>query len=269
MNFAVITLFPQMFSDFSSGLTQTAQDKGVYSLDVINLRDYGKGVHKAVDDEPFGGGDGMLLQCEPLYQALNDLKNSSEKWQNARVVSLSPRGKLWSQSKAQAWVRVGRPCVFVCGRYAGVDQRFVQQYCDEEISIGDYVLNGGELGALVVMDSMARLLEGTLGNFDSSIKDSFSENHLLEHPQYTRPQVWQDKAVPKTLVSGNHENIKHWKASMALLETALRRPELLQPKDKLSLQTLLTSKVEIDKQIRSDFGLEHVNEVLKVLEEKK
>lgn len=241
MKFAVLTLFPDMITQGLVGLVGTAKDKSLYDLSVCDLRSFGKGVHKALDDVPYGGGDGMLLQAEPLKAALDSVRSSSSEMQKASVVYLSPKGQVWNQQKAWSWAQEAQPKILICGRYAGLDQRFIDECCDEEISIGDYILNGGELAALVVMESVIRLRQGTLGNAQSILADSLSDNKelLLEAPQYTRPRSWLGRDVPEILLSGHHEHIQTWARSMALLETGLRRPDLLTAKTALELKGLL------------------------------
>lgn len=227
IHFGVVSLFPEIFHSGLGGLVQSAKDKGLYELKICDLRDFGKGTHRAVDDEPYGGGDGMLLQAEPLYQAVKSLKAQPE-LQKAQVINLSPKGQKWNQKLAEKWAQESSPKILICGRYAGMDQRFIDDCCDEEVSIGDYILNGGETAALVVLESVIRLLEGALGNQVSAQLDSYSgSTGLLEAPQYTRPQQWQGTDVPKALTMGHHQKISLWKEQASLLETALKRPDLL------------------------------------------
>lgn len=267
MKFTVLSLFPEVITQGLVGLVGSAKDKGLYDLEVCDLRPFGKGQHKALDDEPYGGGDGMLLQAEPLSEALESIRQSSPEMQKAKVVYLSPKGKLWTQKQAWAWAQEAQPKILICGRYAGVDQRFIDECCDEEISIGDYVLNGGELAALVIMESVIRLRQGALGNQKSIMQDSFSDMEdssrvtLLEAPQYTRPSVWKEKSVPKILLSGHHEKIQKWSHVMALLETAWRRPELLTSENKKELQALFGSSDLTVQTALEDFGWEKVMEL--------
>lgn len=267
MKFSVISLFPEMIEQGLSGLVASAKNKGLYDLKVCDLRSFGKGVHKAVDDQIYGGTDGMLLQAEPLAEALQAVRNSDPDMQDAEVVFLSPKGQVWKQEKAVQWAKSSAPKILICGRYAGVDQRFIDQHCDLEISIGDFILNGGELAALVLMESVIRLKEGALGNETSALQDSHSESldGLLEAPQFTRPKEWQGQQVPEVLMSGHHENIKHWNQNLSLLETAFKRPDLLNPQAKIQLKALLDSKNARDIQSLKDFGLEKIPKVLEVL----
>lgn len=241
MKLAVVTLFPSIFENLS-GLVQTARDANVFSVDVVALRDYGLGKHKKVDDHLFGGSDGMLLSPEVLASAVKDIKSKPE-YSNAKIIALTPKGKPWTQAQAQEWAKDSTPRVLLCGRYAGFDQRFLEAECDEEISIGDFILNGGEVAALAVIESVARLLPGVLSNEKSAVEDSFSsESGHLEAPQYTRPSEWNGKKVPDILLSGHHENIEAWKKAVAIIETLLKRKDLIKDKDLKDLQTYLKNK---------------------------
>ncbi|MCO5114474.1 MAG: tRNA (guanosine(37)-N1)-methyltransferase TrmD [Bdellovibrionaceae bacterium] len=264
MKFAVLSLFPEVITGGLVGLVGSAKEKGLYELQVCDLRAFGKGTHKALDDVPYGGGDGMLLQAEPLKEALEHIRTSDPSFKEAKVICLSPKGKLWTQREALLWAKDASPKILVCGRYAGLDQRFIEECCDEEISIGDYILNGGELGALVIMESVIRLQEGALGNAQSSCVDSFSQDDgLLEAPQYTRPRQWQGREVPEVLLSGHHDHITKWTRYMALLETGYRRPELLTLAVWEELCELLNSKDTLAVQTLKDFGESKVQELKK------
>ncbi len=225
IQFNFISLFPELIqSYFSDGVVGQAQKKGQLKYQVINPRDFTEDVHHSVDDRPFGGGDGMLMMTEPLKKSLDFLGADKGK-----VVYLSPAGKTWTDSMARDWAKkLDQPLTFICGRYAGIDERFVVEFVDEEISLGDFVLSGGELAALALADSLARLQPGVLGNQVSAHLESFAEG-LLECPAYTRPREFMGMEVPEVLLSGNHQKIEKFKSQVSLLRTALRRPDLLKP----------------------------------------
>jgi tRNA (guanine37-N1)-methyltransferase len=205
----VITLFPEMFDGvFNSSMMWKAQNQQVVEFRLINLRDFGLGPRKRVDDTPYGGGDGMLLMPEPLFGAIGDSKRYDT---NAKVVLMTPRGKRWKQAIAQTWADSGDNYIFVCGRYEGYDER-VLTLIDEQVSVGDYVLTGGELPAMTAIDSIVRLIPGVLGGETSAAIESFSDGETLEFPQYTRPEVFNGLEVPKILLSGNHAEIAKWRA---------------------------------------------------------
>ncbi|MCG8428331.1 MAG: tRNA (guanosine(37)-N1)-methyltransferase TrmD [Chromatiales bacterium] len=227
MRFDVITLFPEMFrAMLGEGVTGKAFDKGLAELQLWNPRDYTQDVHRTVDDRPYGGGPGMVMKIEPLKAAIEEAKSQSL---HAKVIYLSPQGKRFDQAAAQQIARQDS-VILIAGRYEGVDERIISRYVDEEWSIGDYVLSGGELPALVLMDSVIRLIPGVLGAADSAEQDSFSDG-LLDCPHYTRPEVFDDESVPKVLLSGNHEEIRRWRLQQSLGRTWLRRPDLLQDRE--------------------------------------
>ena len=209
----VITLFPEMFDKvLNSSMMWKAQDKGLIEFNLINLRDFGLGPRRSVDDTPYGGGDGMLLMIEPLSAAINAAKSKSPK---AKVVLITPRGQRWRQSLAQEWANSMNDYIFVCGRYEGVDERILT-LVDEQVSVGDYVLTGGELPAMTIIDSIVRLIPGVLGGENSAAIESFSDDETLEYPQYTRPEVFNGLEVPKVLLSGNHAEIAKWREENSL-----------------------------------------------------
>jgi len=215
MKFHLLTIFPDIFGSYlNEGILKRAQTKKIVKFEIHNLRDWTDDKHKTVDDTPYGGGAGMLMKIEPLYQALSSIKKLDKKIKpnKRKIILLSASGKKWDQSKAQKYSKL-EEIIFVCGRYEGVDAR-ITNFIDEEISIGDYVLTGGELPALTIIDSITRLLPGVLGNKDSIIEESHSTDGLLEYPQYTRPEVFKVKnkkySVPKVLISGDHKKIKEW-----------------------------------------------------------
>jgi len=209
----VITLFPEMFDGvLNSSMMWKAQEQKAVEFRIINLRDFGLGARKRVDDTPYGGGDGMLLMPEPLFAAIADGKKYDP---TAKVVLMTPRGLRWKQSVAKDWSVSGSNYIFVCGRYEGYDER-VLSLVNEQVSVGDYVLTGGELPAMTIIDSIVRLIPGVLGGEMSAEIESFSDGETLEFPQYTRPEVFQGLEVPKVLLSGNHAEIAKWRAENSL-----------------------------------------------------
>ncbi len=222
MIFDVLTLFPEMFvSPFAESVLGKAIDKGLIAVRAHNLRDWAEGRHKVVDDTPYGGGDGMVMKPEPVCRALDELRARTP---SSPVLLMSPQGRLFSQTQARELA--GRPgLIFVCGRYEGFDER-IRSRVDAEYSLGDFVLTGGELPAMVMIDAIARLLPGVLGNSGSAENDSFSDG-LLEYPHYTRPVEFAGERVPEVLLSGNHGEIARWRRREQLRRTLERRPELL------------------------------------------
>lgn len=224
MRIDVVSLFPQMFDAVSQhGITRRAVERGIVELGIWNPRDYTHDKHRTVDDRPYGGGPGMLMKVQPLRDALHDARKQSDG--KAHVVYLSPQGRPLTQ-KGVKELAGHEHLVLIAGRYEGVDERFIEAEVDEEWSIGDYVLSGGELGAMVIIDTVTRLLPGALGHEDSAEQDSFSEG-LLDCPHYTRPEVFEEKTVPAVLLSGDHQAIARWREKQSLGRTWLRRPELL------------------------------------------
>ena len=206
--FQVITLFPEMFSGvFESSMMWKAQKDGIVSLETVNLREFGLGPRRQVDDTPYGGGDGMLLMIEPLWRAVEFARSRDE---SAKVVLMSPRGRRWRQVMARTAADDGRGLIIICGRYEGVDER-IMELVDEQWSIGDFVLTGGELPAMTIIDSIVRLLPGVLGGEMSAEIESFSDGKTLEYPQYTRPEVFNGLRVPEVLLSGHHGKIAEWR----------------------------------------------------------
>ena len=222
MIFDIVTLFPGMFaSPLSESIVGKARERGLIEVRVHNLRDHATDKHQVTDDRPFGGGEGMVMKPEPIVKAVEELKGSEP---SAHTVLLTPQGRLFSQEIARAFSRLPR-IILVCGRYEGVDERVAEHFVDDEISMGDYVLTGGELGAMAVVDAVARLIPGVLGNEASPTAESFTEP-LLEYPQYTRPQEFRGHRTPEILLSGNHKAIQQWRRGQALLRTRQRRPDL-------------------------------------------
>lgn len=204
----VVTLFPEMFDGvLNNSMMWKAQDKGAVEFALINLREYGLGPRKQVDDTPYGGGDGMLLKPEPLFAAVEKAKQNDP---TAKVALMTPRGQRWKQSLAQTWADDEQGMIFICGRYEGYDERILA-LVDEQVSVGDYVLTGGELPAMTIIDSVVRLIPGVLGGEMSAEIESFSDGETLEFPQYTRPEDYNGMRVPTVLLSGNHAEIAKWR----------------------------------------------------------
>ncbi|WP_082147205.1 tRNA (guanosine(37)-N1)-methyltransferase TrmD [Rubeoparvulum massiliense] len=233
MRIDILTLFPEMFEGvLHASMLGRAEEKGLVQYHLTNFRKYATDKHAQVDDYPYGGGEGMVLKPDPMFAAMDDITRSSEEVLPAssrrRVLLLCPQGEPYHQSKAVELARDTDHLILICGHYEGYDER-IRTLVTDEVSIGDYILTGGELGAMVVIDSVVRLLPGVLGNEDSPIHDSFS-NGLLEHPQYTRPAMFRGLTVPDVLLSGNHELIRRWRLKESLRRTYLRRPDLLEGK---------------------------------------
>jgi tRNA (guanine37-N1)-methyltransferase len=222
IRFDVVTLFPEMFAAVAqSGITSRALEAGLWSLTTWNPRDFTTDRYRTVDDRPYGGGPGMVMLGEPLEKTLDAVNTAG----GGRVVFLSPQGKKLDHPRVMELVRE-QAVTLLCGRYEGVDERLLRRRVDEEISIGDFVLSGGELAAMALMDAVVRQLPGALGGEQSAIEESFADG-LLDCPQYTRPELYQGEGVPAVLLSGHHENIRRWRLKQALGRTWLRRPELL------------------------------------------
>lgn len=219
MKFDVLTLFPEMFKSLDESIIGRAKEKKLIEINLINIRDFSKDKHKKVDDTPYGGGAGMVLMPDVVYDAYNSIKDK-----NAKVIYLSPQGKVLNQNKIKELAKQNH-LILLCGHYEGIDQRVLDEIVDEEISIGNYVLTGGELPAMVLIDSVSRYVGGVL-NDESTKEESFS-NNLLEYPQYTRPEEFRGKKVPEVLISGHHENIKKWREQKSLEVTKLKRPDIL------------------------------------------
>ena len=223
MNIDIATLFPEMLENYlSQNVVGRARAKNVFTVKCHNIRDYTKDKHRRVDDTPYSERQGMLMQCDPIY---NCYKAVTEGKPKPHVIYMSPQGKTLTQEKAKELSRLDS--IFIlCGHYEGVDNRIIEKIVDEEISIGDYVLTGGELPALVLVDTVVRMLEGTLSRSDC-YEDESHYNGLLEYPQYTRPEVWEGMSVPSVLLSGHHANIENWRREQALITTLKKRPEML------------------------------------------
>ncbi|NLY85241.1 MAG: tRNA (guanosine(37)-N1)-methyltransferase TrmD [Tissierellia bacterium] len=222
MRIDILTLFPDFFKTFCNwSIIGRAYEEGIIQINCINIRDFSKDKHKRVDDYPFGGGAGMVMKPEPIYDAIQSVKAS-----NTRVIYLSPQGKVFNQELAIELSKEEH-IILLCGHYEGIDNRIVEHYVDEEISIGDYVLTGGEIPAMVIIDAVARLLPGVLSSDESFINESHY-NGLLEYPQYTRPREFNGHWVPDILLSGHHEKIKTWRKIESLKATLVKRPDLLE-----------------------------------------
>lgn len=228
MVFHIVTIFPEYFrGPFEHGVVAKARESGILDIRIHDLREWTFDRHRTVDDRPFGGGEGMLLKPEPLFLAVESIWQNEPKSAERRTVLLSAAGRRFDQSKAREFSGCSE-LLLICGRYEGVDERVAEHLADEELSVGDFVLSGGELAAAVVVDSVARLLPGVLGNEDSAVNESFSEADRLDCPQYTRPAEFRGWKVPDVLLSGNHAEIRRWRAEAALAKTARQRPDLLQ-----------------------------------------
>jgi tRNA (guanine37-N1)-methyltransferase len=245
VRFEILTIFPELFaSPFQEGIIRRALAAGQIDVRLHNIRDWAADKHAMTDDRPFGGGEGMVMKPEPLAACLRDVQADAP----GRVVLLSPRGAVYSQRTAERLAGLEK-IVLVCGRYEGVDERFCRLYVDEELSIGDYILTGGELAALVVIDSVTRLLSGVLGCADSAEKDSFSRN-LLKHGQYTRPREFAGLSVPEMLLSGDHAKIEAYRFLESVRLTLERRPELLRQAAFSPAEEKLLKKAGLHEQVR-------------------
>ena len=228
MNFHVLTLFPEMIEQgMHTSIIGRAIAGGYLSIDAINIRDYAFNKHHKVDDYPYGGGAGMLMQAEPVYLAYESVQKKLG--YRPRVVYLTPQGEVFHQTMAKELAKE-KDLVFLCGHYEGIDERVLDEIVTDYVSIGDYVLTGGELPAMVMMDSISRMVPGVLSNQESGETESFAEN-LLEYPQYSRPEEWHGQKVPPVLLSGHHANIEAWRREQSVLRTAKRRPDLLKKAD--------------------------------------
>lgn len=228
MNFHILTLFPEMVMDgLNTSIIGRAQAKGLLSVEAINIRDFAENKHNRVDDYTYGGGAGMLMQAGPVYGAYQSVAEKAKS--KPRVIYLSPQGQTFSQAKAEAFAKE-EELIFLCGHYEGIDERVLEEIVTDYVSIGDYVLTGGELPAMVMIDAISRLIPGVLHNDVSAEFESFQDN-LLEYPQYTRPEEWHGKRVPEILLSGHHANVEKWRREQSVIRTAERRPDLLEKAD--------------------------------------
>ena len=221
MKFDVLTLFPEMFTPVKESILGRAQEKELIDINLINIRDFSKDKHKKVDDTPYGGGAGMVIRPDVVLDSYNSIKEK----ENTKVIYMSPQGKVLNQQMVENLSKE-QHLIILCGHYEGIDQRAIDKIVDEEISIGDYVLTGGEIPAMVLIDSVSRYIDGII-NKESIEEESFS-NGLLEYPQYTRPEIFENEKVPDVLISGHHKNIEDWRKYQSLKNTFLKRPELLE-----------------------------------------
>ena len=240
MNYHVLTLFPEMIQDgLNTSIIGRAMEKGLISLQTTDIRDYSTNKHHKVDDYPYGGGAGMVMQAEPVYGAC---KAVSEKiGYRPRVIYLTPQGRVFNQTIAEDLAKE-KNLVFLCGHYEGIDERVLEEVVTDYLSIGDYVLTGGELPAMVMIDAISRLVPGVLNNDESAQFESFQDN-LLEYPQYSRPEEWNGKIVPPILLSGHHANIEKWRREQSVIRTALRRPDLLDKAQLTNSELELISRI--------------------------
>lgn len=220
MKFDVLTLFPEMFNALKQSIIGRAEENNLIHINIVNMREFSKDKHKKVDDTPYGGGAGMVIKPDIVYDSYNSVKE-----EKAKVIYLSPQGNVLNQKKVEALSKEEH-LILLCGHYEGIDQRVLDEIVDEEISIGDYVLTGGEIPAMVLIDSVSRYIDGVLDK--ESIKEESFTNNLLEYPQYTRPENFLNKQVPDVLLSGYHENIRKWRRKESLVNTYKKRPELLE-----------------------------------------
>jgi tRNA (guanine37-N1)-methyltransferase len=249
MNFVVLTIFPEMFDAFwNQGIIRRAIDQKKIFASSLNIRDHAADKHRVTDDRPYGGGSGMVMKPEPLAGAIRAAKRRAP---SAKTILLTPQGRVFNQKLAEELVTY-EGLVLVCGRYEGVDERISHDLIDDEISVGDFVLTGGELAAMVIIDAVTRLIPGTLGGEDAAEKDSFS-NGLLEHAHYTRPQTFEGRRVPDILLSGHHEEIENWRLESSLIRTLLKRTDLLQKKslDQKEIEILKKWSRQIEEIIKS------------------
>lgn len=227
MNFYIMTLFPKMIMQgLTTSITGRAIGKGLLSVEAVNIRDYAFNKHHSVDDYPYGGGAGMLMQAEPVYQCYKAVEEKIGKEKKTRVVYLSPQGRTFDQLMAEEFAKE-EDLILLCGHYEGIDERVLEEVVTDYVSIGDFVLTGGELPAMIMVDAISRLVPGVLHNDVSAEFESFQDN-LLEYPQYSRPEVWHEKRVPAVLLSGHHVNIEKWRREQSVIRTAKNRPDLLE-----------------------------------------
>ena len=240
MKFHVLTLFPEMIEQgFHSSITGRAMEKGLLQLDAVNIRDYAVNKHMRVDDYPYGGGAGMVMQAEPVYRCYEAVKEKIGR--DVRVIYLTPQGRVFNQKMAEEFA-AEEDLIFLCGHYEGIDERVLEEIVTDPVSIGDYVLTGGELPTLVMMDAISRLVPGVLGNDMSAVGESFADS-LLEYPQYSRPAVWRDKEVPEVLLSGHHANVDAWRREQSVIRTAKWRPDLLETAQLSKKERILAEKI--------------------------
>lgn len=242
MQFYIMTLFPEMvMNGLNTSIIGRAAEKGLLNIKALNIRDYAYNKHNSVDDYPYGGGAGMLMQAEPVYQTYEAVKKKTGK--TPRVVYLSPQGKTFQQEMAEEFAKE-EELVLLCGHYEGIDERVLEEIVTDYVSIGDYVLTGGELPAMVMVDAIARLIPDVLHNDVSAEFESF-QDHLLEYPQYSRPEIWHDKQVPPVLLSGHHANVEKWRREQSVIRTAKFRPDLLKKAELTETEKKLASENQL------------------------
>ncbi|MBQ1317907.1 MAG: tRNA (guanosine(37)-N1)-methyltransferase TrmD [Lachnospiraceae bacterium] len=244
MDFHILTLLPEMVENaLETSVLGRAVEEGIIRINAVNIRDFSAEKHHKVDDYPYGGGAGMLMQAQPVYDAWKSITDRTGK--DVRCIYMTPQGRVFSQQMAKEFA-LEEELIFLCGRYEGVDERVLEEIVTDEVSIGDYVLTGGELPAMVMIDAISRMIPGVLHNEESAEGDSFGDG-LLEYPQYSRPEIWNGKAVPKILLSGDHAKVDAWRREQSLIRTADRRPDLLEsahvsPKEKAFIENYLANK---------------------------
>ena len=241
MKFYILTLFPEMvMQGLCTSIIGRAMDKGMLSVEAVNIRDFTTNKHGKVDDYPYGGGAGMVMQAQPIYDAWKSIIDRTEG--SVRTIYLTPQGKTFVQKDAKELAKEEN-VILLCGHYEGVDERVLETIVTDYISIGDFVLTGGELPAMVMVDAIARMVPGVLSNVDSKETESF-ENNLLEYPQYSRPEVWHDRKVPEILMSGHHANIEKWRREQSVIRTAKNRPDLLEKAELTEKEKKLAEEVQ-------------------------
>lgn len=244
MNYYILTLFPEMvMQGLNTSIIGRAKEKGLLSIEAVNIRDFTENKHNRVDDYPYGGGAGMVMQAQPVYDAYRHVEEKIGK--KPRVIYLTPQGKTFNQTMAEEYAKEEN-LVFLCGHYEGIDERVLEEVVTDYVSIGDYVLTGGELPAMVMIDAISRLLKDVLHNDTSAEFETFHDN-LLEYPQYSRPEIWKEKRVPEVLLSGHHANIEKWRREQSIMRTADNRPDLLKDavlskKEKIFLEKYLEER---------------------------
>ena len=250
MQFYIMTLFPEMvMNGLNTSIIGRAMNKGLLSIEAVNIRDYAFNKHNSVDDYPYGGGAGMLMQAEPVYQCYKAIEEKISAEKKPRVIYLSPQGRTFNQTMAEEFAKE-EELVFLCGHYEGIDERVLEEIVTDYVSIGDYVLTGGELPAMIMIDAISRLIPGVLHNNVSAEFESFQDN-LLEYPHYSRPETWHDKKVPPVLLSGHHVNIEKWRREQSVIRTAKNRPDLLEkadltPKERKLAEMIILENTEED-----------------------
>lgn len=252
MRFYIMTLFPEMvMQGLDTSIIGRAMEKGILSIDAVNIRDYAFNKHNSVDDYPYGGGAGMLMQAEPVYQAYKAVEEriiscrgdeGEIETKKPRVIYLSPQGRTFNQKMAEELAKE-QELIFLCGHYEGIDERVLEEIVTDYVSVGDYILTGGELPAMIMVDAVSRLVPGVLHNDVSAEFESFQDN-LLEYPQYSRPETWHGKRVPEILLSGHHANIEKWRREQSVLRTARLRPDLLEKAELTENERKLLSRVD-------------------------